>query len=1049
MRYAIGLLGLLLAWVQPASAAVLAKFDDIAAWQLITSPQVSGSLRPVAGNNGRALCLDYDFHEVSGYVGIRRPLDVTWPENYQLSFDLRGDSPANDLQFKLVDASGDNVWWVNRPGFNFPKNWTRISYRKRHIEKAWGPDQDKALRRSAAVEFTIYSKVGGRGTVCFDQLTLQPLPKEDNSALTTTVIADTATALQQRIADGKPDTLWISGGVKQQTVSLDLGKVREFGGAVVQWAPGLEASRYVVRSSADGRDWKTLREVTSGTGGREWLALPETEARYLRFDLVDGPNWRYGIRDISLKPLSFANTPNDFIRSIAADLPRGSLPRGFSGEQPYWTILGLDGGREQALISEDGALEAMKGGFSIEPFVVLDGKVIGWADVKSSQSLLDGYLPMPAVAWQHERFGLNVSGFVQGRPEQAQLVARYELRNTDKVAHEYRLALAVRPFQVNPPSQFLNTVGGVSRIDNLAVRTGQISVNGQPRVYSSLPADAGFASSFDSKLDVIHLADKSLPATQEVRDTTGLASGALVYNWKLEPGERREVVLVLPQTGSWQMPARFDADKAQQQVAAMWRQKLDQLKLRVPEAGQPLANTLRTALAHMLISRVGPSLQPGTRSYARSWIRDGAMISEGLLRMGRADAVRQYVDWYAPYQFESGMVPCCVDARGSDPVPENDSHGELIYTIAEYWRHTGDTAFLQQMWPHVQMAWNYMEQLRLSERTEENRARNAGFYGMMPASISHEGYSAKPVHSYWDNFWALRGYKDAADMAVALGLETESLAMAASRDQFRQDLDESLRAAMAAHKIDYLPGSVELGDFDATSTTIALAPGGEQGRLPQPALDNTFERYWQHFAERRDGKRQWKDYTPYEWRNVSAFVRLGWRARAWEATEFFFKDRAPPAWNQWAEVVSSTPRQPFFVGDLPHAWVASDFVRSALDMFAYERDVDGPIVLAAGVPTSWLTGKGIAIEDLNTSHGMLSYSLQRSDKQLTLQVSEGLRLPAAGLLLQWPYEGTPGEASINGEPAQWLGNELHIGSLPAKVEIEIPAELRRSERSKR
>lgn len=1049
MRYAIGLLGLLLAWVQPASAAVLAKFDDIAAWQLITSPQVSGSLRPVAGNNGRALCLDYDFHEVSGYVGIRRPLDVTWPENYQLSFDLRGDSPANDLQFKLVDASGDNVWWVNRPGFNFPKNWTRISYRKRHIEKAWGPDQDKTLRRSAAVEFTIYSKVGGRGTVCFDQLTLQPLPKEDNSALTTTVIADTATALQQRIADGKPDTLWISGGVKQQTVSLDLGKVREFGGAVVQWAPGLEASRYVVRSSADGRDWKTLREVTSGTGGREWLALPETEARYLRFDLIDGPNWRYGIRDISLKPLSFANTPNDFIRSIAADLPRGSLPRGFSGEQPYWTILGLDGGREQALISEDGALEAMKGGFSIEPFVVLDGKVIGWADVKSSQSLLDGYLPMPAVAWEHERFGLNVSGFVQGRPEQAQLVARYELRNTDKVAHEYRLAFAVRPFQVNPPSQFLNTVGGVSRIDNLAVRTGQISVNGQPRVFTSLPADAGFASSFDSKLDVTHLADKSLPVTQEVHDATGLASGALVYNWKLEPGQRREVVLVLPQTGSWQMPARFDADKAQQQVAAMWRQKLDQLKLRVPEAGQPLANTLRTALAHMLISRVGPSLQPGTRSYARSWIRDGAMISEGLLRMGRADAVRQYVDWYAPYQFESGMVPCCVDARGSDPVPENDSHGELIYTIAEYWRHTGDTAFLQQMWPHVQMAWNYMEQLRLSERTEENRARNAGFYGMMPASISHEGYSAKPVHSYWDNFWALRGYKDAADMAAALGLETEALAMAASRDQFRQDLDESLRAAMAAHKIDYLPGSVELGDFDATSTTIALAPGGEQGRLPQPALDNTFERYWQHFAERRDGKRQWKDYTPYEWRNVSAFVRLGWRARAWEATEFFFKDRAPPAWNQWAEVVSSTPRQPFFVGDLPHAWVASDFVRSALDMFAYERDVDGPIVLAAGVPTSWLTGKGIAIEDLNTSHGMLSYSLQRSDKQLTLQVSEGLRLPAAGLLLQWPYEGTPGEASINGEPAQWLGNELHIGSLPAKVEIEIPAELRRSERSKR
>ena len=1050
MRYVVCLLAVvLLGAVFPTGATVLANFDDIGAWQLVTSPQVSGSLRPVASNGGRALCLDYDFHEVSGYVGIRRPVEVNWPENYQVSFDLRGDSPANDLQFKLIDASGDNVWWVNRTGYAFPKNWTRVDYRKRQIEKAWGPDPDKTLRRSAAVEFTIYSKVGGRGTVCFDRLTVQSLPKEDTSPLQPTVIADTATALQQRIADGKPDTMWISGAVKQQTISLDLGKVREIGGAVVQWVPGLQASHYVVQASRDGRDWHRLREVTTGGGGTDWLALPDTEARYLRFDLENGPSWRYGIRDISLKPLAFASTPNDFMRSVAAELPRGFLPRGFVNEQPYWTLLGLDGGREQALMGEDGAVEAMKSGFSVEPFVVLDGKVRGWADVKARQDLLDGYLPIPAVHWQHEHFALDISSFVQGRPDQAQLVTRYRLRNPDKVAHEYTLALAVRPFQVNPPTQFLNTVGGVSRIERLAVKGNRVEVNGVPRVFAVSAPDKAFATTFDGKLEVTHLADKTLPADTEVRDGTGLASGALLYTLKLGPDESREVVLVLPQTGDWQPPASFDVDKAQQQVAAMWRQKLDQVRLQVPEAGQPLADTLRTALAHMLISRVGPSLQPGTRSYARSWIRDGAMISEGLLRMGRDDAVRQYVEWYAPYQFESGMVPCCVDARGSDPVPENDSHGELIYSIAEYWRHTGDLQFLQRMWPHVQGAWKYMEQLRLSERTEENRARNPGFYGMMPASISHEGYSAKPVHSYWDDFWALRGYKDAADIAAALGLEEEAQLMAASRDEFRQDLDDSLRASMQAHGINYLPGSVELGDFDATSTTIALAPGGEQGRLPQPALNNTFERYWSEFEQRRDGKRQWKDYTPYEWRNVAAFVRLGWRTRAAEATGFFFKDRAPQGWNQWAEVVSSTPRKPFFVGDLPHAWVASDFVRSALDMFAYTRELDDSIVLAAGVPADWLAGKGIAIDGLRIPQGNVKYTLSRSDRKLTLQVPEGLRLPAGGLVLPWPYDGAPGEASINGEAAAWEGRELRITQLPAKVEIDVPADQRRSERGRR
>jgi len=42
----------------------------------------------------------------------------------------------------------------------------------------------------------------------------------------------------------------------------------------------------------------------------------------------------------------------------------------------------------------------------------------------------------------------------------------------------------------------------------------------------------------------------------------------------------------------------------------------------VPAEAQPLIDTLRSSLAHILLSRVGPVLRPGTRSYARSWIRD-------------------------------------------------------------------------------------------------------------------------------------------------------------------------------------------------------------------------------------------------------------------------------------------------------------------------------------------------------------------------------------------------------------------------------------------
>ncbi|WP_425599841.1 discoidin domain-containing protein [Luteimonas aestuarii] len=1036
----VALLAMSAAQVQAQDdARLLDGFEDASQWRVVTSNQVSGSIRSVAGVEGRALCLDYDFNGVSGYVGIQRDLPMTYPENYRFTFQLRGDSPDNDLQFKLVDASGDNVWWVNRPKYDYPKDWTEVAYRKRHIDKAWGPGADDVLRESAKLEYTIYNNVGGKGSVCFDQLVFEPLPVDDGSPLVPVAAMSTVPAFDAMASvDGNADSAWEAPAGPQRLV-FDLGRVREFGGLRLGWGEGRHASHYGVSLSEDGEHWRSVRRVAQGNGGSDWIALPESEARYIALDLQEGTAAGYALHRFEVQPLAFSSHPNEVIKAIAAESPRGLYPRGFSGEQPYWTILGLDGGIQQGLIGEDGAVEVAKGGFSIEPFLRVDGKLATWHDVEVTQSLQDGYLPIPTVQWTRDDLDLKITAFAHGTPQSSQLVVRYRLTNPGRRTRDYTLALAVQPFQVNPPAQFLNTPGGVSRIESLSIDGAIATVAGVPRVFAKQVPDAVFASPFDAGMASTHLASGRFPTVARVQDETGLASGASLYNLRLRGWETREIQVMIPMTGNAGLARRWwDADVLQNGVAAEWRDKLGKVGITVPEQAQPVADALRTALAHMLISRIGPRLQPGTRSYARSWIRDGAMISEGLLRMGREDVVKEYVEWYAPYQFDNGMVPCCVDDRGSDPVPENDSHGELIYNIAEYWRYTGDTDFLERMWPHVLGAFEYMEVLRASERTAANRRVNEAFYGMMPASISHEGYSAKPMHSYWDNFWALRGYKDAVTVAEALGRTDELPRLVAGRDQFRDDLMASLLAATRLHGIDFLPGAAELGDFDPTSTTIALAPGGEQDWLPQDLLRGTFERYWREFVERRDGITPWKDYTPYEWRNVAAMVRLGWRGRAEEVFDWFFDHRAPHGWNQWGEVVSSTPRTPFFLGDLPHAWVASDFMRSALEMFAYPRESDDSIVLAAGLPPAWLDGTGVSIEGMRTPQGDLRFSLRRDGGTLRLEAGEGLRLPDGGLVLPWPYEGVPGATTINGQPAQWDGNELRITSLPASVEIAAP-----------
>jgi hypothetical protein len=304
----------------------------------------------------------------------------------------------------------------------------------------------------------------------------------------------------------------------------------------------------------------------------------------------------------------------------------------------------------------------------------------------------------------------------------------------------------------------------------------------------------------------------------------------------------------------------------------------------------------------------------------------------------------------------------------------------------------------------------------------------------LPASISHEGYSAKPMHSYWDDFWGLKGYEGAIAIAAALGRRDDARRLEQARDEFRQDVLASLRHATARHGISYLPGAAELGDFDPTSSTIAIAPAGELHRLPPDLVRGTYERYWREFVDRRDGRTAWNDYTPYEIRTIGTFVRLGWRERAHELLAFFMAGRRPAAWNQWPEVVHRDARTPRFIGDMPHGWIASDFIRAVLDLFAYERERDRAVVLAAGVPPEWLDGPGVTVTDLRTPYGALGYSLKRERGSLVLRVDGGAPAPPGGLVLAWPGKRPPpADTRVNGTPARWDGTELRIRERPATV----------------
>jgi len=99
---------------------MLDDFDNPSAWTIAASDDVKASLRSVDGEQGRALCIDFDFGRVTGYVAARRVLPIEYPARYEFALRLRGNAPKNAFQMKLIDESGTNVWWGRRDEYRVP-----------------------------------------------------------------------------------------------------------------------------------------------------------------------------------------------------------------------------------------------------------------------------------------------------------------------------------------------------------------------------------------------------------------------------------------------------------------------------------------------------------------------------------------------------------------------------------------------------------------------------------------------------------------------------------------------------------------------------------------------------------------------------------------------------------------------------------------------------------------------------------------------------------------------------------------------------------------
>ena len=120
----------------------------------------------------------------------------------------------NNLEFKLIDPSGQNVWWMNRRELRVPPRLAEMRTKKRQIEFAWGPLGGGEMKQVAALEIAVTAGTRRQG----DGLDRRPEA--------------------HRAAAGPPYARTPAVTHSADAVTYDFLEPREYGGLVIDWEPG-------------------------------------------------------------------------------------------------------------------------------------------------------------------------------------------------------------------------------------------------------------------------------------------------------------------------------------------------------------------------------------------------------------------------------------------------------------------------------------------------------------------------------------------------------------------------------------------------------------------------------------------------------------------------------------------------------------------------------------------------------------------------------------------------------------------------------------------
>jgi hypothetical protein len=256
----------------------------------------------------------------------------------------------------------------------------------------------------------------------------------------------------------------------------------------------------------------------------------------------------------------------------------------------------------------------------------------------------------------------------------------------------------------------------------------------------------------------------------------------------LKPGEKAIFEFLLPHSPIPMQRALALAnqsfDARHEECRKFWNEKLEMAaRITVPELR--INEMLRAGLAQLDLTTYGidpDSILAPTIGVYSPIGTESAPIIQFYNSAGLADIARRSLEFFIAKQHDDGMI----QNFGGYQVES----GAALWTMGEYVRYTGDTAWVKRVKPHLLRAADFLLRWREANKRDE---LNGNGYGMISGKVADP---EDHFHQFMLNAYAYLGLNRTAEMLEAVD-PVKSRALAREAQAWKEDIRLSLATCLA------------------------------------------------------------------------------------------------------------------------------------------------------------------------------------------------------------------------------------------------------------